>query len=512
MIRPLVVVIGAACFAMPAVAVAKPKVIVVKIEGDASGDVFTAVTESLDSDVALVGQKEVNKQVDKLNLSDDLTDKEVGKLEKALGAEALIRGNLDKKGETMALHLKVYVKATAKPKAFTVKFSNAGSEKFRKSLHDTILDKIGATADAGDDTPPDDPPKKPKKKPKKPVAAPADDGGDDATPAADPPKKPKKKPKKPAPTDDGGDDATAPDDGGDDAAAPPKKPKKKKVATEDGDDATAGESDEIVVVAPGRMTSRDAIRFDAGLSFTGRSLTFASRSFDQAPKAFKNAPVPGAHVEAEMYPFAFANPKSAGAGFGFAFEYDRTLSLTLRTTAADGTVVSAKAAQQNYQVAAVYRIPFGSSATAPSVTLGIGYGQRAFIVSRGGLMDPNSIDIPDINYVAFIPRASIRIPFSANVALSAGADLPLVTDAGPIEKQDSYGQGKVTGAEGYGALDIILSNRFIIRLEGDVAAFGFAFVGNGAMAINRDGDPTTKDVGGAKDIYYGGAATLGVLY
>jgi hypothetical protein len=213
-----------------------------------------------------------------------------------------------------------------------------------------------------------------------------------------------------------------------------------------------------------------------------------------------------------MYPFAFANPKSPAAGLGFAFDYDKTLSLTLRTTAADGTIVSAPANQQRYTVAAVYRIPFGSSATAPSLTLGIGYGQRTFIVNRTGLADPNSLDIPDVNYVAVMPRASIRIPFSASIALSGGVDAQLVTDAGPIEKQDSYGQGKVTGAEGFAALDIILSQRFVIRLEGAITAYGFAFVGNGAMAINRDGDSTTKDIGGAADRYYGGAATLGVLY
>ena len=125
MMRPLVILIG--LVASSTMALAKPKVIVTKIDGDASGDVFTAVTEALDPDLSLVSQKEINKQVDKLNLSDDLTDKEVGKLEKALNAEALIRGTLDKKGDVMALHLKVYTKDSTKPKAFTVKFSNVGS-------------------------------------------------------------------------------------------------------------------------------------------------------------------------------------------------------------------------------------------------------------------------------------------------------------------------------------------------------------------------------------------------
>jgi hypothetical protein len=32
------------------------------------------------------------------------------------------------------------------------------------------------------------------------------------------------------------------------------------------------------------------------------------------------------------------------------------------------------------------------------------------------------------------------------------------------------------------------------------------------MTNNRDGDPGTKDVGGAADRYIGGAATFGVVY
>jgi hypothetical protein len=41
---------------------------------------------------------------------------------------------------------------------------------------------------------------------------------------------------------------------------------------------------------------------------------------------------------------------------------------------------------------------------------------------------------------------------------------------------------------------------------------GFAFTGTGQMSNNRDGDPMTKDVGGAADRYIGGAITLGVMY
>jgi hypothetical protein len=41
---------------------------------------------------------------------------------------------------------------------------------------------------------------------------------------------------------------------------------------------------------------------------------------------------------------------------------------------------------------------------------------------------------------------------------------------------------------------------------------GLTFAGTGKLATGRDGDPTTMDVKGATDRYYGGAATLAVMY
>ena len=36
---------------------------------------------------------------------------------------------------------------------------------------------------------------------------------------------------------------------------------------------------------------------------------------------------------------------------------------------------------------------------------------------------------------------------------------------------------------------------------------GFTFKGTGELSNNRDGDPSTRDVSGASDAYYGGALT-----
>jgi hypothetical protein len=513
---------------------AKPKVAVTKIEGDSKGSVQGVIEEAIQDDVVVAEMKEVKKAIAKLDLGDDLSDPaDVGKLEKAVHAKAVIVGTLDKKGETMALHIKIYTKPSAKPKAFTVKFSNANSEKFKKSLHDTLIDKLGdlVSGGGGDD-------------------AAAGDGGDDAAQADDTKPKTKKKVKKPA-TDDGGDDAAQADDtkpktkkkkhggDGDDATAAAgddsatdsgddgddKKPKtKKKKHVADGDDSDGGggggggggdeDGDQIVarvdVDSGGRMANRDAVRVESGISFEGRQLTFATRSFPQQPRPYKNAPVPGARVAGELYPFALSNQRSAAAGLGIGFSYDKTLSLKLQTTDPTSMMTLAGTAnEQNYDVDARYRIVFGKSSLAPSLTLSLGYGKRQFlVVSPTSRM---SFDIPDVAYKAYLPGAQLRLPFTKNVVAFGGGQFMLVTDAGQIEDKDQYGQGTVIGFSGSAGLDFVFG-RFAVRVEGELSQVGFAFKGNGTQAVDRDGDPTTPDVGGASDRYYGGAATFGVLY
>jgi hypothetical protein len=492
---------------------AKPRVVLAKIDGDAKGSVYDAVSSSLETELSLVAWRDVKKAFTKLEI-DDLSDaKDVGRLEKAVSAQAVITGSLDQKSEgAMALHLKIYVKPATKPKAFTVKFSNATSEKFRKTVHDTIITKLGDLPDDGEDAA-GDPPKKTKKK--KVDAADGDDGTQTA--AADDPSNKKKK-KKAQPAEDDGAAQTDATPGGDDGSDPPKKKKKKKVAAEEPDDGGGGGGDDDKIVAtvslePAHSANHDAVRVNVGTELIGRTLSFNSRpNFPQAPKPYTNVPVPGAYVDGELYPFAFSNPKSFAAGLGVGFSYEKTLALQLRTTDPNsGNVLTATANQQNYEVDARYRIPIGKSATAPSLTLSIGYGQRAFIVGATGA-NRMSFDIPDVVYTAVLPQVSARIPFGSHVALYGGGGVMLITDAGPIEGSQSYGQGKVIGLQANAGLDITFGNRFGIRIEGDYAQVGFAFVGNGVESIDRDNDPTTIDVGGAADVYYGGTVTFGVFY
>jgi hypothetical protein len=241
-----------------------------------------------------------------------------------------------------------------------------------------------------------------------------------------------------------------------------------------------------------------------------RTLTFTSRNFDQKPNGYKNSPVPGARFEGELYPFALSNPKGAAAGLGFAGDYDKTISLALQSTAQPGTKFPVN--EQHWSVGLRYRVPFGSKGTSPTLTLGASYGMRTFKVDRSALQAGNVIDLPDVNYVGFMPGLEFRIPVAGSAAVFFGGRAILVTAAGDIQSNSQYGQAKITGGEGAAGIDILFGGRFALRLAGELAQLGYAFTGSGLMTKNRDGDPTTKDVGGAADRYLGGAATFAVLY
>ena len=58
----------------------------------------------------------------------------------------------------------------------------------------------------------------------------------------------------------------------------------------------------------------------------------------------------------------------------------------------------------------------------------------------------------------------------------------------------------------------LLGKSFALKLDAKFMQFGYNFTGTGSQSNNRDGNPMTKDVGGATDRYIGGAATFAVLY
>jgi hypothetical protein len=220
--------------------------------------------------------------------------------------------------------------------------------------------------------------------------------------------------------------------------------------------------------------------------------------------------VPGARVGGEIYPVALIAPTSWLAGLGVAADYDRTLSLTLR--ASNEMTVPLAIAEQHYSFGVRYRLAFGHQPTSPTLTFGAGYGARRFAVDRSGLQSPGSLDLPDVDYRMFDPGAAFRLPLGGHVAVTLAGQGLLVTSAGPIQRADQYGAARVLGATASAGVELLVNERLVLRVAAEATQLSLAFSGNGMLATNRDGDPSTVDVRGATDRYYGGVVTAAAAY
>jgi hypothetical protein len=507
MIRALAISIGVAVLLASGAALAKTRVAIVAFEGDDDGAVQEVVADLLDGDYTVSGAKTVNRTIDKLGFDSNLSDKDLKKLANELDVDAILRGDLSRKGTRKLLHVKVYLNGK-KVRGFKVEFASINSEKFKSALKDKIDEKLSGqapkkaveeAAPASDEEDPIGGAKKTKKTakadkaemPKEPAEKQAKDEGGEDTENAD--------------KEEASDEKSADDEDGARKAT-------KETAAADVDDEEVGVSASVTVgsSSSGRSASRLAIRVDVGPSFSSRTLKFNSRAFEEAPKTYQNAPVGGMRVGGELYPLAFGNPNSFMSGLGIAGHYDQTLKLNLQSTAQPGTKFPVT--QKNWEIGARFRIAFGSSAKAPTVTLRGGYFHRMFKVDRTALMEGNLIDLPDVFYRGFDPGLEFRIPILKQVALVFGGEAVLVTNTGQIQKLYSYGQAKVIGGQGMAGIDVVIAGRVALRVTGEMSQFGFTFSGNGAQTYNRDNDPSTPDVGGALDRYIGGSASLAVLY
>ncbi len=521
----------------PAGVLAKPRVALVTFEGDPGGAAQDVVTEIIGDEVMFVGPKQVNRTVDKLGLDPAaLAEKDLRKLSRELSADAVVQAKLSKTGGHHLLRFKVFLHGK-KQRGFKVEFASLKSKVFKQQLHDKLLEKldaegggsatVAAKQPAHDDD--DEDPlnggkqKKAAKDPKSRAVATSDDdplatmkkrrgakAGDE--PVTKPAKKLAKADPEEAGTGDEPDGGKGGDKGGDkgDDEQPRHSKTKTAHAGDDGDDVIA----RVVVerddkAGSGHAANRDAFRVDLGGSLQKRSLSFTSRNFPQAPANYSPKPTGGARIAGELYPLAFSS-ESIGAGLGIAGAYDQTIGLSLQSAVQPGTKFAVT--ERHYEVGPRFRMVFGHTPTSPSATLGVSYMNRTFTVNRTALSTGNVIDLPDVVYKGFDPTLEFRVPLHARVAIVLGGEVILLNSAGPIQNLDSYGQAKITGGSGMLGIDLQIARHIAFDVRGEITQIGYAFTGNGAMSNNRDGDPSSKDVGGAADRYFGGAATIAVLY
>jgi outer membrane biosynthesis protein TonB len=575
MTRALALIACAVPFLLSHTAIAKPKVALTQIEGDASGDVRDAVAEALEGkELALIGSREVNRAVDKIGDLADLTEKDFKKLATDLEADAIIAGKLDKVGTARTLKFRLFVHKKM-AKGFTVSFKDPKSEKFRAALHDKMIDKIGLSGGSEEEESDAKPAKKKKaaedeedplatkgsKKAKKGAKAEklaeedaeerpakktkggkaekaAEAEAEEPRPAkkakvaeAEAEERPAKKakaaeseaeaeaprPAKKAKADDeaapaGDDDKKQADD--DDA---PRKAKKQVASSDDGDELEATASAEPAGSA--RSANRAAIRVDIGGSVIQRSFKFNSAQISNKPKNVTLKPVAGARLDGEIYPLELTGSRGFAANLGLGFEYDKTISLNLVANNPNAMMsYNVPAKQSHYLLDVRYRHAFGTTETSPTLTVAFGYGKRLFSTDRSKVTaDPVANasvlrDTPETNYTVIAPGLTFRMPVTRMVAFSIGGHAMVIPAAGPIQGANSYGKARVYGGDAQVAVDVIITKRIGLRIAGEFAQIGFEFLNAGALSNNLDGDPASQDVGGLADRALGGSATIAVLY
>jgi hypothetical protein len=451
---------------------ADKRVAIGSIEGDAQAGIEQVLVELLDEDFKVITPKVVDKLIAQLDLG-QISDRDMNKLAKALDADAVVVGEVEREGKSFRLSLRLRIRGDRRIAELTATFRQAGAEATRRALRDNLrtalqdlieADTTSPTGDGIDD--------------ENPLAAARGDGkGDD---------------------DDDDDDDGKGDDGDDD---------------DDDDDGDGDDGDDDDQKArPGvARTPRDAaILLEVGPSLMSRQLSFNSRgNFPEAPKGYQGPLVPGVRVRAEAYPMAASNPGGFVGGFGLGLDFDRVLTLTTRTSAARDVPLSTTS--QYFSVGARLRLAVGRRPTSPTITVGFGYAQRAFTVDRSPLPDGVTLDLPDVNYTFLEPRLAARVPVTSKVALRADLRALLVQSTGDIASADQYGDSSAFGFDGALGLQILLGRHLVTDLSFQFVQIGHTFDGGAEMTDNRDMMPG-KDVGGAADRYLGLTASVGVVY
>jgi hypothetical protein len=105
-----------------------------------------------------------------------------------------------------------------------------------------------------------------------------------------------------------------------------------------------------------------------------------------------------------------------------------------------------------------------------------------------------------------------QLPVSGKLELLANAGVQIITSAGQISDMTQYGQASVLGIEAVVGGDYMITSKIFARATVSLETIGFTFKGNGTLSNDRDNDPTSQDVFGARDTYYGAMATVGYLY
>ena len=141
----------AAWVVAPAIALAKPSVAVVPLDGDDGNKVGNAVAKAAEDEASSVtGPKDTGKAMKKLDLSGELSKKDQKKLRGKLDVDILIYGKVEEEDDERSLSLTVAGKGI-KSSRMKLRFKKTRSPKFNRELSEALAKRLSPGEKEEDD-------------------------------------------------------------------------------------------------------------------------------------------------------------------------------------------------------------------------------------------------------------------------------------------------------------------------------------------------------------------------
>lgn len=482
------------------------RVVVLPFEGPKAATFHAAVVKLIKTKHTVVSLKVWNRAADQLDAT-KRTEKNLRTIARKLKVDGVVTGEVEKRRDAYQLRLKLKAGTTGELVGRRVDIKSRGvklgarprreiKEELIAAIDEIEMNRGGTDVAVADDERGDDDQDdvQPNKKRSDAVAMVDDD---------EPAPKPRRSSEQPDETDDASvdDDDDATDDDQPDAR--------------DRESASASEKN-LTKSSEFLTPTNRAIDVVLGASLSMRRLSFrADADLTNAPPSYRqDLPVPGAVIDAVIYPLAFGKTRTGFlSGLGLELSYDRVLLISSKRRYVDAMMQQQTAelstTQSRLSVGAVLRYPVGQRFAVGAKAL---YSIQGFDIAQQ-LPNGASADIPSVGYAMIEPKLFIHVSPIPALSFSAEGGAMLVSKSGEIENAvTGYGPASTSGFEGSVGVDYNVTRNIFVRVLARLERFSLTFKGDpSSLSHTRDGD-VMQDVQGATDLYYGGAATLGYAY
>jgi len=486
------------------------KIVVLEFKGPDADKFRDDVVKLVEKDNKVVNTEKWNGAAEEADAK-KFNTKSVKKVAKKVKVDGVVWGKVEKDGDTYTIKLKLRAGKTGEMVGEEIEVTADAAElkgKAKKKVKEGLLPGIDGLEEVGGGKDKDEPETKT-------VVEEAKPPPEDTTPKHGKDKDRDKDKDKDRDKDEAAAKTPPPDD--------TEKHGKhhKHVASKDPDESSAETTEHVEAPAMSAdealLPANRAVDFTIGMSFVARrlSFTFDSDLADQPSGYKQTVPVAGGVMDAIVYPLAFSH-KNTGilTGLGLEVMYDKVIFINSSKKYVDDMMNSATAklstVEDRFSIGAVVRYP-----VSPSLLVGgkVLYSSQQFNIQQtfAGTM---ATDVPNVHYQMAEPKLWMKYALGGPIMINAEAGFLLVTSTGGIQSSSSagYGPATVSGFELSAGLDYTLTKSLFIRALAKFEQVSLSFKGDAASLANtRDSDPM-QDVHGAKDVYFGGMATIGYAF